>query len=410
MERRHFLTPSPRSLTVGGHDDDAAVMRTLSSLLSLCWASTFFAACACQTPVSDRCRSDEDCAGGEQCVDDRCETVTDAGRSDGGGAMLDVPPADVPPVDAVCGAREAMAVEIRRPIDAIVLPDESASMGPARDSVAMAMETTFRTTMEAEDIDYRVIWNGTTPLPMIEATGRLTRNPIGLGSGDDAMFKPALDTYEAWRPALRDDALKVFIHFTDATSGTGAAISGYAGTFDEVLVAREPAMWGTTGDYRFVYHGFVGLTPNTPPEAPYEPTDPVVSGSCSGSFVNPVALQEMARRTGGLRFPLCDFAGFDAVFRRIAESAIERASVACELELPVPPTGMTIDLATLAVRYTGAAGTEVLLRAADAGACTDASFLLETDRVVLCPTACDRIEADGTAVLTLLTGCDPELY
>jgi hypothetical protein len=52
----------------------------------------------------------------------------------------------------------------------------------------------------------------------------------------------------------------------------------------------------------------------------------------------------------------------------------------------------------------------VLLRAADAGACTDASFLLEADRVVLCPAACSRIEADSGAVLTLLTGCDPELY
>lgn len=357
------------------------------------------------------CASRSDCPAGLVCLDGVC-----VAEEDGGGVIdaplptTDVPPRDTPPIDAVCGAVESAAVEIRRPIDAIVLPDESPSMGAARDSVATAMETTFRTTMEAASIDYRVIWNGTTPLPMLEATSRLTRNPIGLGSGDDAMFKPALDTYDVWAPALRADALKVFIHFTDATSGTGAAITGYTGTFDEVLIARDPALWGTAGDYRFVYHSFVGLTPNSPVSAPYEPTDPVVSGSCSGGFVNPVALQEMARRTGGLRYPLCLFDGFDAVFRRIAESAIERASVACELELPEPPVGMSLDLSTLAVRYTSGASSEVLLRAADASACSDAGFLLEADRVVLCPDACARIEADGAAVLSLLTGCDPELY
>lgn len=371
----------------------------------------WIAGCTCEGSPAG-CRTSAECLAGQTCVDRRCQSPGDAGSdvSPGLDAPADGPAPDAPRPDAVCAAVESMAVEIRRPIDAIVLPDESASMGPARDSVAAAMETTFRTTMEAAGIDYRVIWHGTTPLPMLEATGRVTRNVVGLGSGDDAMFKPVLDTYDAWRPALRDDALKVFVHFTDATSGTGAAISGYTGTFDEVLIAREPALWGTAGAYRFVYHTFVGLTPAAVPEVPYEPSEPLVTGTCSGSFVNPVALQQMAMRTGGLRYPLCLFDRFDAVFRRIADSAIARASVACELELPEPPAGMTLDLDTLAVRYTSGGTSEVFLRAADAAACDDASFLLEADRVVLCPAACSRVEADGEAMLTLLTGCDPELY
>jgi hypothetical protein len=368
-------------------------------------------------PTGATCRSSAECGAGRSCVDRRCVARDDArldASASGDAPLPDAPVSDAPlpdaALDAVCAATEARAVEIRRPIDAIVLPDESPSMGVARDAVRDAMETTFRIAMEDAAIDYQVIWNGTTPLPMLEASGRLVRNPIGLGSGDDAMFKPALDSYDAWRPSLREDALKVFVHFTDATSGTGASIVGYEGTFDEVLVAREPALWGTAGDYRFVYHGFVGLTPNTPASAPYAPTDPLVTGSCSGSFANPRALQEMAIRTGGLRYPLCDAPGFDAVFRAIAEAAIERAAVSCALELPEPPMGMTLDLATLAVRYESGGASEVLLRAADAGACNDASFLLEADRVVLCPAACVRIEADPAAVLTLLTGCDPELY
>ena len=378
-------------------------MRSALALLAL-----LVAGCSSADPGS--CTTTLDCGRGQTCLDGECVAAID-GAVPRDATTADAAPRDAPPADAVCASVESVAREVRRPIDAIVLPDESASMGVARAAVASAMETTFRTTMEGAGVDYRVIWHGTTPLPMLEATGRLTRNPIGLGSGDDAMFKPALDSYDAWRPALRDDALKVFVHFTDATSGSGATISGYTGTFDEVLIAREPAVWGTAGAPRFVYHAFVGLTPNDPPEAPYEPAAPLVSGSCSSSFQNPAALQEMARRTGGLRFPLCLADRFDAVFARIAEGAIERASVACELELPEPPSGMTIDLATLAVRYRdGSGASRVLLRAASEAECADDRFLLEDDRVVLCADACAIVEADPGATLTVLTGCDPMLY
>jgi hypothetical protein len=362
---------------------------------------------SCSPSPAPACTRSTDCASGSSCIDARCvPSGGDAGAIGRDGGSRDAATGDV-----VCLEVESEGREVLRPIDAIVLPDESGSMGPARDSVAASMETTFRTAMETAGIDYRVIWNGTTPLPMIEATGRLTRNPIGLGSGDDAMFKPVLDTYETWRPALRDDALKVFVHFTDAQSGTGARIAGYTGTFDQVLVAREPALWGTEGDYRFVYHAFVGLTPNTPPESPYEPADPIVGGTCDGRFANPEALQSMAQRTGGLRFPLCLFDRFDSVFARIAASAIERATVACELELPDPPEGMTIDLETLAVRYTaGAGGETVFTRASSMAECGPDRFMLEGDRVILCAEACDVVEADPTATLTVLTGCDPALY
>ena len=62
---------------------------------------------------------------------------------------------------------------------------------------------------------------------------------------------------------------------------------------------------------------------------------------------------------------------------------------------------MTIDESTIAIRYAmGGGGTEVLLQAASEAECTDGSFLLESDRVRLCPTACARIEADTTATLT----------
>lgn len=337
--------------------------------------------------------------------------------SDAGGDAIDAapsvdaaPPADGASPDHVCSTSvEAMGTVIKRPIDFIILPDESASMGSARDAVANAMQTTFRTTMETAGIDYHVIWHGAWPLPML--AGHLTYNMLALGSGDDVMFAPVLDSYDAWSTAVRPDAIKVVVHFTDATSGTGAAITGYTGTFDEVLFARDPALWGTAAAPLFSYNAFVGLTENTPPDLPYLPGDPIVTGTCSKSFVDPVELQEMAQRTGGLRFPLCRDDLFDAVFLRMASSAVARASVPCELVLPPPPAGSTRDDATVAVRYrSGAGGTEVFLRSASTAECTDTGFLLVGDHVTLCPAACARVSADDMATLTVLSGCDPALY
>jgi hypothetical protein len=321
-----------------------------------------------------------------------------------------VPPSDAPPADSHCAAIEPMVSEVRRPIDVIVLPDESASMGAQRDAVAAAMQGVFRDVMEAAGADYKVIWHGTTPLPGL--SGRVFYNPAMplLGSGNGVMFTPVLDSYSLWSPELRAGAVRVFIHFTDATSGNGSSIDGYPGTFDVALASIDAATWGAPDAPLYSYNTFIGMTPNTPPEAPWEPTAPLVGGSCGGSFVNAPPLEELARRTSGLRFPLCLVTSFGEVIRRIAESAVARAPVPCELVI-TPPEGMTIDPATVAVRYRdGSGGSTVFYQAASSAECDDSSFTLEGDLVVLCPDACARVNADPDAALSVLAGCDPALY
>jgi hypothetical protein len=401
--------------TTGGTASAAGTRTGRGLALALALAGALGGACS---ETAAQCRTGADCDGGI-CAEGRClPRPGDAGETDATGEA-DAPPEveaaedftrpDVPPGDMVCTAREEEAREIRRPLDVIVLPDESSSMGGQRDAVAAAMQTSFLDVMTTAGADFRVVWHGSWPLPALDPY--LTYNPVLLGSGDDVMFAPVLDSYSGWSGVLRAEALKVFVHFTDATSGVGGGISGYAGSFDEVLVGLDPTVWGTAGDLRFVYHTFVGLTPNTPPEAPYEPTDGLVAGSCSGAFVNPVPLQELAIRTGGLRFPLCLTDSFSAVFRRIAESAVERTAVPCELELPEPPPGGSLDLATVAIRYTAGTGGETVLRqAASTADCDAASFVIEGERVVLCPEACAVVTADPAAVLVVLSGCDPDLY
>ena len=49
--------------------------------------------------------------------------------------------------------------------------------------------------------------------------------------------------------------------------------------------------------------------------------------------------------TGGLRFPICQFAHFDVVFQTLATSVISGAAVPCSFDLPSPPPGQTLDTA-----------------------------------------------------------------
>ncbi len=343
-------------------------------------------------------------------VDASGEAGGDAG-SDVGNSTFDIGNRDSAPADVTCVAVENKGTVVKRPIDFIVLPDESSSMGNTRDAVANAMQNEVKTALATAGIDYKIIWHGAWPLPGL--AGKVTYNNVGLGSGNDAMFKPVLDTFDAWTPALRADAMKVFVQFTDATSGTGAAITGYTGQFDDVILTRSPTLFGTTAARKFTHHVFVGITPKTPPETPYLPSEPVVGATCGGNYANPPALEELARRNGGFRFPLCRADLFGGVFDRIAKMAIEAASVPCDLLVPTPPAGETLNLATVALRYKSGAGKEeVFLRAKDVSECTDGKFLLDeaTRRVSLCPAACSRVKADAAATLTLLSGCDPKIY
>jgi len=336
---------------------------------------------------------------------------SDATSGDSSGSSFDVALGETASGDSACVAVEKKATIVKRPIDFIVLPDESSSMGGTRDAVANAMQNQVRKALEAAAADYKVIWHGSWPLPAL--AGKVTYNKIGLGSGDAGMFKPVLDTFATWSPALRADSLKVFVHFTDAGSGTGATITGYSGAFDDVLLAKSPTLFGTTTARKFTYHAFVGLPVKTPPDQPYLPTDPVVTGTCSSAFRNPAPLQELARRNAGYRFPLCRSDLFGGVFDRIAKSAIEGAVLPCEIEVPEPTTGEKLDLSTVALRFTDGAGKEeVFLRAKDASECASNRFLFDetTRRVTLCPDACARVKADAKGTVTVLSGCDPKIY
>ncbi len=313
--------------------------------------------------------------------------------------------------DGGCVGIESTATIVKRPIDFIVLPDESGSMGSTRDAVADAMQKEVKKALDAAGIDYKVIWHGSWPLPAL--AGKVTYNALLLGSGPSVMFKPVLDSFSSWSPALRADSLKVFVQFTDATSGDGGTIDGYAGMFDDAILAKSASLFGTSKDRKFTHHVFIGVKEKAPPTDPWVPTDAVVGVSCGSTYQAAGPLEELARRNQGFRFPLCRPDLFGGVFDRIAKTAIAGVSVPCELVIPEPPAGTKLDFATVAVRYKAGDGkVEVLLRAKDATECGPSRFLLDeaTRRVSLCPEACARVKTDAKATISVLSGCDPKLY
>lgn len=97
-----------------------------------------------------------------------------------------------------------------------------------------------------------------------------------------------------------------------------------------------------------------------------------------------------------------DFAGaLNAALARILGQI-----VSCSFELPAPPPGETLNLSEINVIYSpGSGGEDVLIGRDDTDACQDGWQLDSNDRVVLCPTLCERVQRDPQGTVELLFGC-----
>lgn len=357
----------------------------------------------------------------------------DTAENDAGAA--DAPRPDVPVRDAgpdvSCRAIESEAQAVRIPADIIMIVDSSASMGESRARIAEVINANFDSVLSAAGVDYQVILMATPALVPVDGAlamydpPRLFRINIGTGSGPGANHTRVLDNYRvavpgpaptdevAWSTLLREDAVKIFMHFTDATSSDGSVVMGYPGQFDDELYALDPLQFGANADDgKLIYHAFVGHLANDPASEPFGPDAPIVAGGGCGSFGAGDGFQELARRTGGLRFPVCEYDLYAGVFERVAEDVVTVVRVECTFPIPEPPAGETLDLDTVAVRYTpGGGGDDEILLQTTAGTCDDASFVIDEDAgtLSLCPEACARIQSDDDARLDVAFGCDPVL-
>ncbi|MEO7091844.1 MAG: hypothetical protein ABI175_01255, partial [Polyangiales bacterium] len=143
------------------------------------------------------------------------------------------------------------------------------------------------------------------------------------------------------------------------------------------------------------------------------PAFPAETPKCGSNAVNTGSQYlAVAKLTKGRWFPIC-LTDFGPVFEEIAKNIA--TSVACELSIPPPPKGETLDPSKVNVSYTP--GTppgpaETVLRddskPCDAGA-NGWQYNADKTKILLCGDACKKIKADLGAKVNVQFGCETKI-
>jgi hypothetical protein len=335
-----------------------------------------------------------------------------------------------------CAATSAAAV-LTKGIDIIIVIDNSGSMSNEIAAVERNINSNFASIIGASGVDYRVIFvtrhgssmdnnsvcvdqplsgNATcTPPPSRPTnTARFFHYSTKINSRDS--FEKILETYnepdqfelapQGWSAWLRPGVPKTFIEITDDESNMPWM------EFEERLFALEPKMFGDASRRKYTFHSIVALAENTPVTAAWQAADPIRTELCTGNGGDAeaagVEYQQLSKVTGGLRFPLCQYASFDMVFKAVAQDVITSAQIGCDFAIPPAPAGKTLDLSRVAVAYApggGGAGQQ-FRQAATAAACVAGAFYIEQGRIVLCPETCAAVTSDPQAKIDVLFTCE----
>lgn len=348
--------------------------------------------------------------------------------SGGGFDITDDTNVDEALTDAACAKTEAAA--IKPPVDIIVVIDQSGSMS---DDIVNVKNNVNKLSdnLKKTGLDYRVImiagWDtasvdadGTprstsstyavcVPAPLGGATcgasaTRFRQANVNVQSND--ALKIVARTYDStatsvkWKDFLRPGAAKVIIPITDDNS-VNCGASSYCGItadeFDAAILAKAGAPFGTKSKRNYIVYPIMGA-PAYPGETP----------KCGSNAVNTGdEYIKLAKLTKGKWFPIC-LTDFGPVFTEMAKSIATR--VACELGVPTPPTGETIDYNKVNVTYTSSSGgtTEVVVKddslPCDAGA-NGWQYNADKTKILLCGDACKKVQADLSAKVSVEFGC-----
>ncbi|MDI1479466.1 hypothetical protein [Polyangium sp. y55x31] len=374
-------------------------------------------------------------------------TFFDAGPGDGGLTE-----------DSACVSQSSEATLVKKPVDIIIVIDNSGSMSEEIIGVQNNINQNFAQIIENSGLDYRVIMISThgsasngqsvcieAPLSGIPAGGCMpppakpVNNPgkfyhYSTEIGSHNSLCKILQTFNVadpnggaptgWQEWLRPDSFKTFIELTD--DGVGACTVGNvsfddndnvndgttsAAKFDTALLALSPDNFGTAEARNYRFYSIVAMKYNDPATKPWEPSDPVTTGTCPTASGPGTGYQALSNLTGGLKFPLCDTTSYDVVFKAIADGVVAGAQVACEFGIPDPPEGTTVDLNSVVVDYKPGdmSPNKQFKQVADAAACAAESFYIDknANQIILCPDTCGVVKNDAAAKIAVLFACDP---
>jgi hypothetical protein len=335
----------------------------------------------------------------------------DAGRDavvelDTPNTVTDVPNAERNVPDAQCEAPPTMMATVeRKPVDILLYIDSSSSMRAGRQGIAMVLNGNLLMPLETAMVDYKlhIMTQGITLDPAVMMNPRVQLYNVASGSGQ--ALPTLLQALPMVLPNLRMGAFKVIVHATDAASGQGA---GAGTSFDTSLLAMYPMVFGTAMMRNYTFHSLAGFGANMPASVPWPPEAPLVSTRCSAAGLNTgtgVGFQELAKLTGGLRYPVCDYPGYTNVISAIAAGSVRVSRVPCSFAYPLP-MGSSYQLRMKITTSDGMSRTYDQARdMMDCGAMR--GFYRMGDRVALCPDACGLVQMDLNARIEWLPFCGP---
>ncbi len=341
-----------------------------------------------------------------------------------------------------CATASATPTLIKEPVDIILVLDNSGSMADELDAVEKNINLNFATILQQSGVDYRVILISRHRRDVRAASGesstsicvsaplsglavcpgpkpvnseRFYQYSIKIESTDS--FDQILATYGmrdakfdltqiGWSEWLRPGAKKVFLEMTDDNAVLPVD------TFVQKLAQLAPAQFGSDPAHpTFVWHSIIGIQEKAPPATPYQPDEPIQTATCKGggdTVANAgLFYQDLSKRTGGLRFPICEFASYDTVFKTIANDVVVKSQLACDFDIPTPSDGKELDLTKVAVAYTKAGMGEPIQfgQAPTSAACQPNAFYIASNHIYLCPDTCQTVKADNSAKVDVLFTC-----
>ncbi len=357
--------------------------------------------------------------------------------------------------DSACVSQSSTATLVKKPVDIVVLIDNSGSMSAEIIGVQNNINQNFAQILEESGLDYRVILiakhgdaasgqNVCVEAPLSGIPAGDCAPPPAMPVNNPGKFYHynrevlstdswcrLLQTYNTpdihnfaptgWQEWLRPDSFKTFIEITD--DGVSCSLNGVtyndansvaggvsvAEKFDTDLLALSPENFGTKEARNYKWYSIVAMKYNDPATKPWEPADPITTGECPTAADPGTGYQALSVLTDALRFPLCDTTSYDVVFQAIASGVVAGAQVACDFTIPEPPVGTTVDLASAVIEYTPGdmSPTQQFKQVADATVCAADSFYIDkaANTAILCPDTCGIVKKDTAAKISVLFAC-----
>lgn len=295
----------------------------------------------------------------------------------------------------------------KAPVDIIMAVDQSGSMSDDITNVK-ANILQLSNFLQTTGLDYRVVMIATpgtgsydvcVPEPLAgpgctSKGNQFLSVPRNVQSNDAlSIILQTLDQASgpyAWGTFLRKEAIKAFIPVTDDDS----YVTGTQ--FDQQLLAKPGGYFGTAQSRRYVFYPITG-SQDHPSQA-----------ECGANAVNNGSQYlQLATLTKGKWYSICN-PSFGPVFQEIGKGVA--AVVACELPVPKPTDGSTIDHSRVNVDITTSKGDAIKVLQDKSKPCANGADGWQYDatktRIILCGPTCDKVRNDPGSKVSVQFGCD----